>query len=212
MVRRNLLVISFFAFVFLLVFPTVRADWVYSRNVYNGSFTVNPLSHHYIYAYFYEGQKVHINIECTAGGNKDIDFYIFDQENYALWSSGYTAYADAIHQRIVSWSGEFQFPDSGFWYFVFSNWFSLTSTKTVQMTIDLYQWQDTFLILLIAGTVILVVVGVIAVVVFLVHQKKKAEPTTHERAQVPITRFCPHCRAMLKGDESFCGNCGSKLK
>jgi hypothetical protein len=202
----------------MLTIPSTRADWVFVINTYDGTFVIDPGSWFNLYAYRSEGYKAEFDLEVIAGGNRDIDFFICDQGNYTLWSSGYTATVYKLHENVVSYSSNFIYPHSDTWYFVFSNTFSLISSKTVQFTNDLYEWQTTPTTPSIPGILPLAflgfgigVIGIITAIVILIviYVTRKREVPTPPPTTV---HQCPQCNTHLTGNETYCGQCGTKLQ
>jgi hypothetical protein len=209
------------ALIVISVHP-VRADWVFVRRTYDGTFSISAASYTYVYGYNSEDYKERIDFTCLSGGNRDVYFFICDQENFDLWTSGYTASVYCRQDAVVSWTGEFVFPHSDTWYYVFSNRHSLYSAKTVQLTVDLYQWQNvaptdsTWLVSAVLGVVtiivlVAVVVGVVVVAQEYYERSRATPPTAPTQAQPVHPPSCPRCNAPLAGNEVFCANCGARL-
>jgi hypothetical protein len=198
----------------MFTIPPLRADWVFVTNTYDGTFVVDPGSWHSLYAYREAGYKADFDLEVLAGGNQDIDFFICDQGNYTLWSSGYTAWVYVRHDNVVSYDGEFVFPYSSTWHFVFSNTFSVVSSKTVQFTCDLYQWQTfpafpgilPIVVIGIGITIAVCIVGIIVTIVLVLRKRATTTPPS------PNEHRCPTCNTPLTGHETYCGDCGTKLQ
>lgn len=70
--------------------------------------------------------------EVTSGGNKDIDFFIVDSENYEKFTNlqEFTCYC--LHEKVTSLSWIFETPYADTWYIVFDNSFSLLTVKHVE--------------------------------------------------------------------------------
>ena len=201
-------------FCFGVVQP-VRADWLLLRNVYDGAFTVPVLSWYYFSFTAAANQKIVFDFTVTAGGNLDIDFFICDETNYNVWSSGGVASVYMRRDRTVSLSDEFTLPSGGRWYIVFSNVFSLISTKTVSASIDLYYWEPMgptyWNTVIMASIVVVIIVITIVVIIFLVKRSRRSPVTPSEPPQVTQKAVCLHCNQNLAGNETFCGNCGEKV-
>jgi hypothetical protein len=163
-------VIGFVLIFAILVIPTVRADWVYTGNAYDGTLTV--AGHEYAYAsiFHFAGQKVVIAFDCAGGGDVTVDFVVCDagdlyllESQYGSWElqGSFIGYLQSMHfrgpiqvEQTTSWEGEFEVPHTGNWHYVFSNVFALT-TKTVQLAVETYQWGDPAAIAITAGTLAL---------------------------------------------------------
>lgn len=210
--RQKVLIISTVIMALMLTIPPISADWVFVTNTYDGTFVIDPGGWYSLHAYRSEGYKAEFDFEVIAGGNRDIDFFICDAGNYSLWSDGYTAIVYKLHENVVSYTSNFIYPYSDTWYFVFSNTFSLISSKTVQFTNDLYQWQTLpatpgFGAIILVGLILGVIftVTIIAIVIVIITTRKK-EPTTPP----PRTnRYCTNCGAPLTGNETYCSQCGA---
>ncbi len=202
----------------MLTIPSTRADWVFVTNTYDGAFVIDPGSWFILYAYRGEGYKSVFEFEVIAGGNRDIDFFICNQGNYSLWSDGQACLVYKRHDNVVSWQSDFIYPYSDTWYFVFSNTFSIISSKTVQFTSDLYEWQTTPTIPSIPGIpppallgfgigAIGIITAIVILIVIYVTRKREVPtppPTT--------VHHCPQCNARLAGNETYCGQCGIKIQ
>lgn len=68
----------------------------------------------------------------TAG--YDINFYVFDQENYNLWKDGKTAAAYVSAKRIESYDFSFVPGHSDYYYFVLDNTYSWFTNKVPEIT------------------------------------------------------------------------------
>ncbi len=205
----------------MMAIPPIRADWVFVTNTYDGTFVIDPGSWYALYAYRTEGYKSEFALQVTASGNSEIDFFICDAGNYSLWSDGYTATVYKLHENIVSYGSHFVYPYSDDWYFVFSNTFSLFTSKTVQFTNDLYQWVTPTtpptlptipsfypLMMLSFGIIVVVIIGVAAIVIARDATRKPAIPTPPPLTQ----RHCTNCGTPLTGNETYCGECGAQLR
>jgi len=225
---RTLLFIVIIGLVAMVV-PSTRGDWVYYQQDYSGTLNVSPLTYRHLSAYRTTGYREYIDFDVTAGGNLDIDFFIVDSENFQNMENGYSFTAYNIQDRVTTYSGYFEFPYADTWYFVFDNTFSIITTKTVQVQMDLYQWQDPTTppgttpttpggyyglppstIGLIAGLVIVVIV-VVAIVVTYALRRREPAVTSEPSESTSGVRHCVHCGALLAGNERFCGECGSSV-
>jgi len=170
----------------LLVMPSVRADWVYTGSAYSGTISVSGHDYTYVSSYLFAGEKAGITFQCVEGGDEKVDFVVCDagdlyllETQYGSWEmqGSFIGYLQSIHFRgpiqvegITSWDGEFQAPYTGNWFYLFSNVFSLT-TKTVQLTVDTYQWRDPVIVAMAAGGLALCLVGAVAGVA--IHHRRR---------------------------------------
>jgi hypothetical protein len=150
-----------------------------------------------------------------------LDFYIFDDENYDLWSSGYSCTAQVIREGLISDDFDWRIPRNGeTWHIVWYN----DALFSTHLSCDYYKyewvtppptypfpywptWGFTPILLIIVCIVVAVVV--IAIVVYVVvHHYQKPEP---DESATPPTRACPKCKTVLASDDVYCGECGSKV-
>lgn len=155
--ERTLAVIGLILVLGILAIPTVRADWIYTGSVYDGTLTVAGYEYGYTSVFHFVGQKVVIAFDCSGGGDAKVDFVVCDagdlhllESQYGSWElqGSFIGYLQSIHFRgpvqigqTTGWEGEFEVAHTGNWYYVFSNVFALT-TKTVQLAVETYQWSD----------------------------------------------------------------------
>ncbi|MFX1566267.1 MAG: hypothetical protein ACFFCH_09770 [Promethearchaeota archaeon] len=162
----------------LLGFSVVSADWQYTETLYDDTHLFvaysTPYPHHW---------EIHFNL--TAGdrllfifnASDVIEFWISDKENYVGFeitteeSYPYLCYSIYSYQApVTDFSGEFLVPQSGEWYFVFVNEYAPEENRTIQLSIDRYQWEG-FLPLMdpnvFLGPIVLFV-GILCAIVLLV--------------------------------------------
>ena len=82
-----------------------------------------------IYASRDGGTGYYGSFEVTSGN--DIDFFICDEENYNLWVNGQSASVYLLQQRIGSYSWSFRIPHTDTWHFIYSNEYSIVTSKHV---------------------------------------------------------------------------------
>jgi len=89
----------------------------------------------------YLGSRIVVRGEATETSGRDINFYVFDEENYNLWKEGY--YVSTYVSRVEIKSDYYYFtPDhSGTYTFVFDNLYS-SYAKSIHLTasIDVSEW------------------------------------------------------------------------
>jgi hypothetical protein len=184
--ERALVVIGFLLVLAILVNPTVRADWVYTGSVYDGTITVSGYEYAYASVFHFVGQKVVIAFNCVGGGDAKVDFALCDagdlyllESQYGSWElqGSFIGYLQSIHFRgpiqiegVSSWEGEFEVSHTGNWFYLFSNMFAVT-TKTVQLALEVYQWRDLVILAVVVCVLALGVLGAIAGVV--IHHRRK---------------------------------------
>ena len=104
----------------------------------NHNFVVSYNTHDWVSWNVDQGDGVYGNFEVTnpsSGDDQIITFFICDQANYDLWSSGQSASVYHLQENVASYSFEFRIPSDDTWYFVFRN-YALFLTKTINF--DLY--------------------------------------------------------------------------
>lgn len=74
-------------------------------------------SYHYYYSTRSSGTGYYGHFTASGG----IDFFICDQENFDLWTSGYTASVYERHPSAGSADWEFVIPSTGTWYVMYDN-------------------------------------------------------------------------------------------
>lgn len=173
-----------FLFLIVLLFPSVRADWVFEQTLYDDVHLFiarpTPYPHHWAVNFtIAEGDKVEVTFESSA----IVEFWISDYENYEAFkgcigeSWPYLCFSVYSYQApVTSWEGEFEFPKTDEWYFVFVNEYNPTENRTIQLTLNHYQWIAPLitpeLVLGFAG--ISVLVGVVFLGVILWRRKQQA--------------------------------------
>ncbi len=208
----------------LSLLPTTRAEWVFNRRTFEGSFSVYPVNFQAAISNLEEGYKEQIGFNCTSEGDQTITFFICDEDNFNLWVAGHSAEVFCRQDMVISWNGEFEAPYNATWYHVFSNFHSPTTTKRVDLIIDLYQWLDPqsppmnpVLRGMFAGTIIVVLGVIFFAVIFLSLRKKPQDERDYweARTQQPPLPYppcvCPRCQTSIEADETYCHQCGVRL-
>jgi ribosomal protein L32 len=140
------------------------------------------------------------DITIVSGGNLDIDFYVFDKNNYDLWSSGQQSVKYVYIYRANS-GQHFSFTtDKGAdYYFVFSNpvgW-PFGSDRTVTWSVS-YEYKPyapfavPLLVLLVASGTALV----------------SGTYFTDLRQKMKKLRTCPNCNQRVPIEKTICPHCG----
>jgi len=92
--------------------PLVDPDWPFDV-------WVPALSYYYLYAVRYTGTGLYGRFDVTSSGG--IDFFVCDQSNFDLWTSGYTASVYALRQNIGGANWTLIVPTTDTWYIMYSN-------------------------------------------------------------------------------------------
>ena len=171
----------------LFSFPLVRADWQYVETLYDDTHLfatyTTPYPHHW---------EIHFNLTIgdkllfSFNTSDVIEFWISDKENYVGFeitieeSYPYLCYSVYSYQApVVEFTGEFEVPQTGEWYFVFVNEYAPEENRTIQLTIDRYQWEGplpAFHPNLFLGPIVLTLGLIIAIVLLLVIFKRSRQP------------------------------------
>lgn len=173
------------------------------------------------------------NMESVSGGNNDVDFYVFDKNNYDLWTKGQSANRYLfIYRAMTGTQFSFRTDWEADYYFVFNNpvgW-PFGSNRYVSWSAQ-YEYKPyelyaslTLVSLVIAGSLI---IATASFTEFRHRQKMKQLRVCPSCGQkVPIQKpICPHCGFDITKsirceycktiyDRSFqkCPNCGAENK
>ena len=178
--------------------------------------------------------ELSLEFEVVEGGNKDINIYLVDSENYDKLIQGRDFTYIKYYQRAVSGTIVFTPEEDGKYWFVFDNTFSVFTTKKVEIKYD-YSYigepdngndsngtqlpEDTtdsniISILIIGGFVLILVVIVVIVVII----KKSGKSRPQQQQTIIIQkgeiidkelRYCSNCGQEIKKGAIFCEFCGS---
>lgn len=178
-----------------------------------------------------------VEFEVIEGGNKDVDIYLVDSENYDKLIQGRDFIYIKYYQRAVSGTIFFTPEEDGKYWFVFDNTFSTFTTKKIEVKYS-YSYigepdngdnsndsngtqlpedtsgSNTIVILMIGGFLLILMVVVIIVVVV----KKSREPIPQQQTVIiqkgkvidKELRFCSNCGQEIKKETIFCEFCGNK--
>ncbi len=105
------------------------------------SFTVPP-GHTFNNKTLLDGDKLHIFVEVTNGGDLAIAFYVMDELNYNLWKSGESASLQMSRTEITAFDVDWVVPYDGVWYFVYDNGAGSVSSKDLTAIITKH-WTET---------------------------------------------------------------------
>ncbi len=115
-----------------MVYTIIRETWL------DETFVVRPGAATAYCNSFPSGTKLYINVNVLSGGNRDIDFYVMDESEWRVFKAGGTFYyyVEPSRTRITSFSIVWEPPSNKEICFVFSNSFSIITSKTVKATIE----------------------------------------------------------------------------
>ena len=148
LMRRQTLIIGLLL-VPLFMVPLVRADWQFIETLYDDTHLFatypTPYPHHW---------EIHFNLTIgdrllfSFNTSDIIEFWISDKENYVGFeitteeSYPYLCYSIYSYQApVTEFSSEFLVPQTGEWYFVFVNEYAPQENRSIQLSIDRYQWE-----------------------------------------------------------------------
>lgn len=110
----------------------VKETWL------NETFVVQPGEAKAYCGSFSSEVKLIISVNVLRGGNRDIDFYVMDEPEWRVFSAGgsFYYYPTPSRTRITYFTVEWHPPADKKLCFVFSNKFSIITSKTVEARID----------------------------------------------------------------------------
>jgi len=187
-------------------------------------------SYRYYWSSISEDYVIYIDIEVTSGS--DIDFYILDEDNYDLWSSGYSSSAEVGRDNVGSVSLSFTVPVSGEWNLLFinDNWLYRKHIEGTITAVAPQAINDSSGLIgaVITAIVFIVVIAALTVVCTKASESKHKLGVTESQqtypqyapvsppGQPPVSenaKFCPYCGAPRQFfDAKFCQNCGRPLR
>jgi hypothetical protein len=147
----------------------------------------------------------------TVGGvDNDVDFFVFDSENYANFQ-GLESYTAALeYQKTAGRSWSFTVPYDDTWYVVYSNAYSWFTSKHVEGYHNLVpaetlaaQMMNTGIALSIVG-----VGGFALILVMAYFYRRRSSPV---RVREVLLVLCPHCGYKNDQMNRACSNCGAQL-
>jgi len=196
------------------IHPLADVDfWVNANSFYN-----------YYFSYLQSGYRIDIDVEVTYG--TDIDFYIFDEDNYDLYADGQSCYAEVIQESVGSVSRTFTVTSSGKWHLVFNNddWlFRRHIEGTITATAPPTTTSTAELMILTVAAIFLIAICILCSKKYEESQKaskqmhgppsQTAYPSSYvSQQQVHVrttTNFCPYCGTPKQSSTaSFCATCG----
>ncbi len=182
--------------------------------------------------------ELSLEFEVVEGGNKDINIYLIDSENYDELIQGRDFIYIKFYSRVVSGTIFFIPEEDGEYWFIFDNTFSTFTTKKIEIKYD-YSYigvpdngdgngngdsngtplpEDTtdsniITILIIGGVVLLIVIVVVIAIV-----KKSRKPLSQQQTIIiqkgevvdKELRYCSSCGQEIKKEAMFCESCGNK--
>jgi hypothetical protein len=138
--------------------------------------------------------KIDVDFNVIAGGNLDIDVWVVDSANYDRLSDG-DSFSYLIRlERYIESNFQFEAQSNGIFYVVFSNAFSIITSKTVEIDIEFIPatvLSDFFTIFIILGVIL---GGVIIATVFIIRNKqlkKKKTMTNPQQHETLRTAYIP---------------------
>lgn len=116
------------------------ATMQHSANIVNGLISV-PAGSHEDYAFTAPPSSTVISVTgsftASGGSGNDIVVLVMDQTNFVNWENGHQASAYYNSGQLTTGTISAELPSSGTYYLVYSNTFSVFSSKTVQTTANL---------------------------------------------------------------------------
>ena len=179
-----------------------------------------------------ENDELIIEFEVTAGANQDVDFYILNSENYDKWLNSESFSYYIFRNRAVYATINFMAPDDDTFYVIFSNSFSIITSKTVEIVFVITYYSDTAngegipSIMLEWPLLIIVAVVIVIILIFLIiryykrqiprevliSEKQEIQPEV-QNIQISEKIFCSLCGAeILDETGDYCSKCGGSLK
>lgn len=95
-----------------------------------------PGNHNFISRSLSSGTDLSINVQVISGTNRDVDFFIADELNYYKWRAGEIASIYLKKDRTTGFTSSWVVPHSDTWFFVYSNDFSIITSKGVTTSIE----------------------------------------------------------------------------
>lgn len=129
----------------LVIVPFATADPIVlpqASYLITESFTL-PLGHGSHNRTLSNGDKLHIYVEVTSGGDLDIDFYVMDEANYNKWKAEESSSPQISRTDLTVFEDDWVVPYDGTWYFVYDSTLSSVSSKEVT-TIITKHWTETY--------------------------------------------------------------------
>ena len=178
--------------------------------------TIPPGAYFKLGIYMNEGDKLKIEYEVISGANKDVDFYIQNSDEYIVKD-----YGRVIGHGLTYFTAPYN-DDFGV---IFSNTFSIITSKVIEIRIDIERYYPTdqkdwtFFYWFFAITIPIISVVIISVVIIVIVLKKHKRKTPKEviviqERIVPkiMIIYCRECGAeILDKVGGFCSRCGSKI-
>jgi len=175
-----------------------------------------------------QNEVLKIEFEVTDGGNKDVDFYILDSENYNKWENDTSFTYLVFRNRAVYANINFVAPDDDLFYIIFSNSFSIITSKTVEIDFTLNPISNNGMdvpLVLVPLIVIISAVVILTLVTIFIKNKRRLPPKevliskTQEKItevqvnQMPVKLFCPLCGEKISDEQGgYCSKCGGSLR
>ena len=140
-----------------------------------------------------EDDRLDVSFEVTLGGNLDINLWVVDSANYLRYKEGDSFYYKIKLERYVSYDFQYTAITSDTYYVIFSNTFSLFTSKTVDIDIT-YIPAPTFDFT--TGLIIFIVLGAIAIAIYALikhdldsrKKREEAEKKNNKRTQSRVKK------------------------
>lgn len=225
LIRKISKIIPLFTILYVLLFSFLPSGLgsnqiSESRVIPAGSYLAYPVS-------MEEDDKIEVSFEVILGGNLDINVWVVDSANYLRYEDGESFYYKIGLERYVNSDFQYTAITSDTYYVIFSNTFSLITSKTVDIDIKYIPASNLFPLPLILGLIGgLLAIGVITLLIRSNSRstivKKKTSTVARvntnikeEPSQIPQThktikkQFCTNCGAQLiENETNYCPYCG----
>lgn len=174
-----------------------------------------------------QNDELEIEFEVTAGSNKDVDFYILNSVNFVKWNNSESFSYIVFRNRAVYANINFIAPDNDTFYVIFSNSFSIITSKTVEIDFTINP-DSTSVVAFPLEELLIIIISVASIIVLaslIIRYKKRQIPKEgltgkkQERIaevqnnQISEKFFCTLCgEEILDGEGDYCSKCGGALK
>ncbi len=217
-IRKTTKIILLLTITYLLLLSFVPFG-VCSSNV--SETRVIPAGSYLAYSYaMKEDDKLDVSFEVTLGGNLDINLWVVDSANFLRYEDGDSFYYKFRLERYVNYDFQFKAEESDTYYVIFSNTFSIITSKTVDIDIE-YTPAPTFDFS--SGLIIFFVFGAVAIGIYALIKHNRESKKTNEKVGktvkedlnqgsiLPKKQFCSNCGEQFLEDKTeYCPYCGKQ--